>query len=129
MSRYVAGGNPAASVWDYAIQQFTPADELIFQWRAWDHMDMLSQQQFIDLTAAALDFPHMNSIDVDDDGHILLSSRNNSECTKINRDTGEVIWRLGGTHSTLTFVNDPLNGPRNQHSFRALGRGHYHSIR
>jgi hypothetical protein len=125
MSRYVAGGNPAALVWDYAIQQFTPADELIFQWRAWDHMDILSQQQFIDLTAAALDFPHMNSIDVDDDGHILLSSRNNSECTKINRDTGDVIWRLGGTHSTLTFVNDPLNGPRNQHSFRAVGRRHY----
>ena len=67
----------------------------------------------------------MNSIDVDDDGHILLSSRSSSECTKINRDTGEVIWRLGGTHSTLTFVNDPLNGPRNQHGFRALGHGHY----
>jgi hypothetical protein len=125
MSRYVAGGNPAALVWEHVIQQFTPADELIFQWRAWDHMDILSQQQFADLTATALDFPHMNAVDVDDDGHILVSSRNNSECTKINRDTGEVIWRLGGTESTLTFVNDPLNGPSNQHGFRALGRGHY----
>jgi hypothetical protein len=125
MSRYVAGGNPAALVWANAIQQFTPAGELIFQWRAWDHMDILSQQQFIDLTATALDFPHMNAVDVDDDGHILLSSRNNSACTKINRDTGEVIWRLGGTESTLTFVNDPVNGPSNQHSLRALGGGHY----
>ena len=85
------------------VQQFTAADDLIFQWRAWDHMDVLSQQQFVDLTSASFDFPHMNSIDVDDDGHILLSSCYTSECTKINRDTGEVIWRLGGTNSTLTL--------------------------
>jgi len=125
MSRYVAGGNPTALVQENVVQQFTPAGELIFQWRAWDHMDILGQQQMVSLTEQSLDFPHMNSVDVDDDGHILLSSRSNSECTKINRDTGEIIWRLGGTHSTLTVVNDPLNGPRNQHGLRALGRGHY----
>ena len=125
MSRFLTNGNPTASVMENVVQQFTAAGELIFQWRAWDHMDILSQQQFVDLTAATIDFPHMNAIDVDDDGQILLSSRSTSECTKINRDTGEIIWRLGGTHSTLTFVNDPLNGPRNQHGIRALGRGHY----
>jgi hypothetical protein len=125
MSRYVTNGNPAASVVENVVQQFTAAGELIFQWRAWDHMDVLSQQKFINPTNASFDFPHMNSVDVDDDGHILLSSRSSSECTKINRDTGEVIWRLGGVQSTLAFVNDPLNGPRNQHSFRAVGHGHY----
>ncbi|MCX6927268.1 MAG: aryl-sulfate sulfotransferase, partial [Verrucomicrobia bacterium] len=104
---------------------FTPADELIFQWRALDHLDILGQQQFIDITASSFDFPHMNSVGVDDDGHILISSRSTSECTKIDRDTGKIIWRLGGTHSTLTFVNDPLNGPRNQHTFYAVGKGHY----
>lgn len=125
MSRYISGGNPSASVLDNVVQQFTAADELIFQWRAWDHMNILGQQSFIDLTSANFDFPHMNSIDVDDDGNILLSSRSSSECTKINKDTGEVIWRLGGAYSTLTFVNDPLQGPRQQHCFRALGGGHY----
>jgi hypothetical protein len=125
MSRFVTNGNPAASVMENVVQQFTSAGELIFQWRAWDHLDILDQQQSIDITAQSFDFPHMNALDVDDDGHILLSSRSPSECTKINRDTGEIIWRLGGTHSTLTFVNDPLNGPRDQHGFRALGRGHY----
>jgi hypothetical protein len=125
MRRFITNGNPTAAVLENVVQQFTAAGELIFQWRAWDHMDVLSQQQFIDLTSFGLDFPHMNAVDVDDDGHILLSSRSNSECTKINRDTGEVIWRLGGTQSTLTFVNDPMDGPRQQHSFRALGHGHY----
>ncbi|MCX6922949.1 MAG: aryl-sulfate sulfotransferase, partial [Verrucomicrobia bacterium] len=79
MSRYVAGGNPAASVQDNAVQEFTAAGELVFQWRALDYVDILSQQNSIDLTAANFDFPHMNSIDVDDDGHILLSSRGTSE--------------------------------------------------
>ena len=67
----------------------------------------------------------MNAIDVDTDGHILLSSRNTSEVTKINRDTGEIIWRLGGTHNQFTYVNDPLTGPRNQHAIRAVGTNRY----
>jgi len=125
MSRYIVGGNPAASVTEQVIQQFTPAGELVFQWRAWDHFDILGQQSFIDLTASSFDFPHINSIDVDTDGHLLISSRSTSELTKINRDTGEIIWRMGGTHNQFTFVNDPLNGPRNQHSFRSVGTNRY----
>ena len=54
MSRYITGGNTAASVTEQVIQGFTPAGELIFQWRAWDHLDILDQQQFIDLTSSEL---------------------------------------------------------------------------
>ncbi len=125
MSQYIAGGNTAASVTEDAIQEFTAAGDLIFQWRAWDHLNVLDEQQFIDLTSSGFDFPHMNSIDVDTDGNILLSSRNNSECTKIDRNTGDTIWRLGGPSSTLAFPNDPLNGPRNQHAFRVAATNHY----
>ena len=67
----------------------------------------------------------MNSIDVDTDGNILLSSRNTSECTKIDRNTGDIIWRLGGLGSSFTFPNDPLNGPRNQHAFRMVTTNDY----
>lgn len=125
MSRVLPTGNPAATVLENAVQEFTPAGELVFQWRALDYLDLLGQQQFIDITSASFDFPHMNSVSLDDDGNVLLSSRSTSECTKINRDTGDIMWRLGGTHSTLAFVNDPLNGPRNQHSFYSIGHGHY----
>ncbi|MHC4657344.1 MAG: aryl-sulfate sulfotransferase, partial [Planctomycetota bacterium] len=45
--------------------------------------------------------------------------------TKINSDTGEIIWRLSGAHSDFTFVNDPLNGFRNQHAIRSTGNGRY----
>jgi hypothetical protein len=125
MSRYVVGGNTAASVTEQVIQEFTAAGELIFQWRAWDHFDVQDQAAFINILGSSFDFTHMNAIDIDTDGHILLSSRNTSEVTKINRDTGEIIWRLGGVHNQFNFVNDPLNGPRNQHAIRMVTTNDY----
>ncbi len=125
MSQYIAGGSTSASVTEDAIQEFTAAGDLIFQWRALDHLNIVDQQAFIDLTSGGFDFPHMNSIDVDTDGNILLSSRNTSECTKIDRNTGDIIWRLGGPSSTLTFPNDPLNGPANQHAWRVVTTNDY----
>jgi hypothetical protein len=125
MSRYISGGNPAASVIEQAIQMFTPAGDLILQWRSLDHLDILDQQDFIDIRGGGFDFPHFNAIDVDTDGNILISSRSISEVTKVNRDTGEIIWRLGGKHSDFAFPNDPLNGPRNQHAVRCVGTNRY----
>jgi hypothetical protein len=125
MSRYVVGGNTAAYVTGQVIQEFTPAGELIFQWRAWDHLDVRDEQEFINILGSGFDFPHINAIDIDTDGNILLSSRNTSEVTKINRDTGDIIWRLGGMHNQFTFVNDPLNGPKNQHAIRMVTTNDY----
>lgn len=82
MSKYVAGGRTNAVVTEGVVQEFTAAGELIFQWRAWDHYDIRD---------STTDFPHFNAIDVDEDGHILVSARHLSETTKINRNTGEII--------------------------------------
>ena len=95
------------------------------QWRSWEHFDITDEQQFIDLTSGSFDFSHMNAIDIDTDGNILLSARNTSEVTKINRDTGEIIWRLGGAHNQFTYVNDPWNGTRNQHAVRMVTTNDY----
>ena len=127
MSKYVTGGKRNATVRECAIQEFTPDHELIFQWRAWDYFDI--RDSYVpgenDLTGGYIRFPHMNAIDIDDDGHILLSSRHLSEVTKINRQTGEIIWRLGGENNEFEFANDPLNGFENQHDIRVLGNNHY----
>lgn len=127
MSQYVEGGRTNATVREAVIQEFTPEHELIFQWRAWDHFDIADTYvpSENELTGSYIRFPHMNAIDIDDDGNIVLSSRHLSEVTKINRQTGEIIWRLGGPKNQFTFINDPLNGPENQHDVRALGNGRY----
>lgn len=114
----------AGIVRETVIQEFTASGELIFLWSPWDHFD-IRDIELDDLSHGYVSFPHMNALSIDDDGHILLSSRHLSEVTKINRQTGDIIWRLGGAHNQFTFVNDPLNGFTNQHDIRSLGNGRY----
>jgi hypothetical protein len=45
------------------------------------------------------DFFHVNSIEIDTDGNLLVSARNTHAVYKIRRRTGQVIWRLGGKRS------------------------------
>jgi hypothetical protein len=45
---------------------------------------------------------HLNSIDLDADGNLVLSARHTNAIYKIDRDTGDVVWRLGGKRSTFT---------------------------
>jgi len=74
-------------------------------------------------TGASLQFIHANAIDIDFDGHFLVSCRGLDEITKIHRTTGEIIWRWGGTKNEFTFVNDyPFT---HQHSIRSLGNNRY----
>jgi hypothetical protein len=126
MTQYLLGANTNARVGQTIIQEFTPEGDLIFQWRAWDNFDVRDVHLDNPL-ASSFRFPHMNAIDIDEDGHILLSSRHISEVTKINRDTGEIIWRLSGIpkNNDFTYVNDSLNGPRNQHAIRSTGYRRY----
>ena len=126
MSEYVEGGNPDATVRETCIQEFTSDGELIFQWRAWDHYDIRDLESE-SLLASYIRFPHMNAICIDDDQNILLSSRHLSEITKINRKTGDIIWRMSGApkNNQFEFIGDDLNGFRIQHSIHALGNNHY----
>ncbi|MBN1480849.1 aryl-sulfate sulfotransferase [candidate division KSB1 bacterium] len=124
LSEYVTGGHPTASVCHSVIQEFTEQGELIFLWRAWDYFD-IADMVIEDWSMPSLRFPHINAVDIDEDGHILISSRHLGEVTKINRQTGGIIWRLGGAHNQFTFVDDPLNGFSGQHDIRSLGDGRY----
>ncbi len=46
-----------------------------------------------------------------------------NEVTKIDRQTGEIIWRLGGKANEFEFVNDPERF-FSQHDARRLANGH-----
>jgi hypothetical protein len=129
MSRYITGGNSSAKVTETIIQEYTAAGELIFQFRSWDNFDISDVEAIVeDPLSANIRFPHINATDVDEDGHVLISCRHISEITKINRDSGEIIWRLCGSdpeRNDFTFINDPLNGFSHQHDIRVLGNNRY----
>ncbi|MFZ4620337.1 MAG: aryl-sulfate sulfotransferase [Bacteroidota bacterium] len=106
MSKIVAGGNPHAMVLGNHILELDAAKNVVFEWRCWDHFKITDCID-ADLTSASFDYVHMNAIDIDADGNLLISNRNMSEVTKINRKTGGIMWRLGGKNNQFTFTKDP----------------------
>src|SRR5205807_3525675 len=49
----------------------------------------------------AWDYMHVNSIQQDDDGNLVISARNTSAAYKVDHNSGAIIWRLGGKHSSF----------------------------
>jgi len=119
MSKLVNGGDPKASVVGLIIQELDPSRNVIFEWRSWDHFAI--SDTTLKLTDSQLDLVHGNALALANDGNLLLSSRNQSEITKIDLQTGGIIWRLGGKGSTLKFVGgQPF---AYQHDVRQLPNG------
>jgi len=105
MSDYIANGNPNATVIGLIIQELDANKNVIFQWRSWDHMNILDANH-LNFTLAEIDYAHGNAIELDNDGNIMISSRHLSEITKINRNTGEMMWRFGGKRNQFDYINE-----------------------
>lgn len=102
----VAGASPPPwPVWDCVVQEIDIATGLLkFAWHTVDHVD-LSETLATPPTDgnAVFDYVHANSIDVDHDGHLLVSARNTCAVYKVDRSTGAIRWRLGGQRSDFTL--------------------------
>ena len=75
------------------------------------------------LTADEIDYVHGNAIELDSDGNWLVSSRHMDEITKIDRTTGDIVWRLGGKNNEFTLLGDTL-WFSHQHAIRRIANGH-----
>ena len=122
MSQIVPGGNPAATVYGLIVQEVDTHRNVVFEWRSWDHIDITDSNQ--DLTAQVIDLIHGNAVGLDFDGNLLISSRHLDEVTKINRQTGAIIWRWGGKRNQFTFIGDNRRFSH-LHDIRLLPNGHY----
>jgi hypothetical protein len=118
MDTIVPGGNPNAVVIGLIIQEFDASKNLIFQWRSWDHYEITDADSFVSLTDSIIDYVHGNSIEVDYDNNLLISARSMNEITKINRQTGDIIWRWGGENNQFIFINDNRGFSRQHHNRR-----------
>lgn len=123
MSEVVEGGYPEATVTGYIIQEMDENQLLLFEWRSWDHFEITDYDS--DLTLEVIDYVHGNAVDIDYDEHLLLSSRSLNEITKINRYSGEIIWRFGGTQNQFQIMDQGFGGFSKQHDIRALDNGNY----
>ena len=121
MSQIVEGGQEFATVEGLVIQELDTDKNVIFQWRSWDYFNITDAEN-VDFTTSYVSYVHGNSIEIDADNNIIISSRLMNEITKIHRTTGEIIWRLGGKNNEFTFVDDD-EGFCRQHDVRRLPDG------
>ncbi len=65
-----------------------------------DHKEIdLGILKYYGVNAPPYDFVHLNSIELDGNS-VIVSSRNIDAVHKIDLETGEVVWRIGGNSST-----------------------------
>src|SRR5918994_3340697 len=96
--------------------------EVLFEWRSIDHVAL--EETYVTPSEdhyPGIDYFHLNSIDVEPDNNLLISARETSAVYKIDRKTGEVIWRLGGKRSD--FEMGPGTRFAFQHDARRLPDG------
>jgi Arylsulfotransferase (ASST) len=87
--------------------------EVLFEWHSLEHVGLDESY------TKPYDYFHINSIEVYDRDHLLISSRTTSTVYKVDRKTGEVVWRLGGKKSDFemgqgtrtTFQHDARRHP------------------
>lgn len=115
------GGPLDGEIVDIIIQEQDPSKNVIFEWHGSQHVPLTTT--YSSLTRSPVDYIHTNAIEMDLDGNLLISNRNTSDIIKINRQTGDIIWRMGGKANEFTFSNDG-DGFNTQHDIRRLANGH-----
>ncbi|GAC1325949.1 MAG: hypothetical protein NVSMB13_09950 [Mycobacteriales bacterium] len=118
------GGESAASVFEAVVQEIDLGTGAVtFEWHSLDESPV--SDSLIQLIGHDVDYFHLNSMDYDTDGGILLSGRHVSQALKLDRlaPTGtRVLWRLGGKRSTYSFPN-AADAPSYAHDVRRRSDG------
>ncbi len=80
-----------------------PTGNVLFQWDSLDHVPLEdSYVGPVSLPGAPFgDYFHINSVEQDTDGNLIISARNTWAVYKVYRRTGKVLWELGGKHSSF----------------------------
>lgn len=129
LSQIVQGGQVNAFINDNVIIETDRTGQIYWQWRSLDHLNILDVTPDIHLTMHNIDFAHINSMDEDPNGNILISIRHYDEVALINKSTGNFIWRMGGSNcknNQFTFTNDNMSnyvGFSHQHTAQFLDNG------
>jgi hypothetical protein len=118
---------------DCVVQEIDAEDNLVWSWTASEHVDpvreSLEQVKNTINGETVVDPLHCNSVDVDEDGNLLISLRHANAVFYVERDSGEVEWKLGGTPYNkdgadhITVTSDPEGSFNVQHDARFGANG------
>jgi Arylsulfotransferase (ASST) len=102
------GGPKYGAVWEGIAQEVDiETGRVLFEWHSLEHVGI--EESYLQPPYDPndpYDYFHINSIDVDHDGNLLVSARNTWSVYKVERKSGEVLWRLGGKNSGFEMGPD-----------------------
>ncbi len=120
------GGEAYGGVVDGVFQEIDVRTGLVmYEWTSLDHVAI--DESFdpslpeTTTTAIPLDYFHINSVSLDRDGSLLISSRNTWTVYKIDAHSGQILWRLGGKRSSFKMGKGTYTAW--QHDARELPNG------
>jgi Arylsulfotransferase (ASST) len=102
-------GPAKGKIWDGIVQEIDiKTGKVLFQWNSYPQVGIKESyakppKRSAGAKAIPYDYFHLNSIAEDTDGNLLLSARNTHAVYKIDKQTGKVLWRLGGKKSDFTL--------------------------
>jgi hypothetical protein len=123
------GGGPRARVLDAEIQEITPKGRVAWSWNSKDHIPLsdTGDRWWPRIrTRYGWDPVHANSVEPDGDG-VILSARHADAIYRIDKKTGAIDWKLGGSRRAVSLtvpghVGDELLFA-GQHDARLYGDG------
>ncbi|MBV9001601.1 MAG: aryl-sulfate sulfotransferase, partial [Solirubrobacterales bacterium] len=89
-------------VLDSVVQEIDVQTGLVlYQWDSLDHVPLADSYEALPASAGApFDYFHINSVQLEDDGDLLISARNTWAAYQVDRATGAIAWTLGGKSSS-----------------------------
>jgi arylsulfotransferase ASST len=102
-----AGAKPRL-VLDGVVQEIDiPTGLVLFQWDSLDHVPVSASYQAIPKnTGHPWDYFHLNSAQLIGDGSVIISARDTWAVYDVSRQTGGIVWTLGGKSSSFKMGAD-----------------------
>lgn len=99
------GGPKHGTIAEGVVQEVDVATgRLLFEWHSLDHVSPKESYEPLPKPASnSYDYFHINSIDVEPNGNLLVSGRYTHAVYEIRRSDGAVVWRLGGKRSDFAL--------------------------
>jgi hypothetical protein len=77
---------------------------VVFEWHSLDHVGLDESQAPVPTDASTpYDYFHINAVNWDEDGNVIIDSRNTWTTYKVDHKSGQVIWRLGGKKTSFAL--------------------------
>jgi hypothetical protein len=98
------GGARGGRLLDNLVQEVDiETGQVLFEWSAFEHVPAGESYKQAPAGGELWDPYHLNSVAMDDEGDFIVSARHTWAVYKIDRETGEVEWRLGGKASDFAL--------------------------